>query len=154
MVVFPPSMKRLASLPTVLLLVGSAVALGSACTTHGEGGRCDHTNVSATGGYLDCDDGLTCVSGSDIHFAEGGNSSVDICCPSDRGSLPVGDICALSPISPGSDASIPDGGFDTSTSDVSTDTTTDVTTDVTTDSPVDAPTDVALTDSPTDATGQ
>jgi hypothetical protein len=144
------AMKRLASLPTVILLVGLAIALGSACTTHGEGGRCDHTNVSATGGYLDCDDGLTCVSGSDIHFAEGGNSSVDICCPSDRGSLPVGDICALSPISPGSDASIPDGGFETSTADVSTDTTT---TDVTTDSPVDAPTDVA-TDSPTDAPGQ
>lgn len=140
-------MKRRFASIYVQLAIGAllAVSLAPGCTTHGEGGRCDPNNIDVNGNFADCDTGLICTPGSELSLPEGGTSEADICCPADR-SLATTNICKGSPSSPGSDAGIPEGGFDTGT-DVTTDTTTsDVTTDtttsdVTTDSPIESSTD-------------
>ncbi len=133
-------MNRLAGLASVVMVLGLVASLANGCTTNGEGGRCDHTNV-VNGVYADCDSDLVCVQAVDIRLPEGGTSQADICCPSNR-ALAQTQICMLSPPAPGSDAGIPDGGFETgtndatmdqSTQDVTADQATDVSTDVSTD---------------------
>ena len=141
-------MKRLSfSLVSLGLAAALAATLAPGCTTHGEGGRCNPKNTTSTGGFADCDNGLVCTSGFLLALPEGGASQADICCPVDR-SQSTTDICKGSPISPGSDASIPDATTDQSTSDVTTsDVVTDVTTDVQTDSsPSDASSDAGDAD--------
>lgn len=132
------AMKRL-SFSLVSLGLGGALAmmLAPGCTTHGEGGRCDPKNLNTTNGaFADCDNGLQCTSGALLSLPEGGTVDGYICCPADR-STSTTDICKGSPISPGSDASIPDVvTTDTSTNDVTTDVTNDVTSDVQTDAPI------------------
>jgi len=125
------------------------VLYAAACTSHGEGGRCDPNNTGTDGTYLDCNSGLTCVSGLELALPDGGGHPAgDFCCPAsaqDRAALPPGDICAGNPSSPGSDASIPDGAFN----DV---TTTDATSDQSTsDVSTDAPEDTTTTDAADDA---
>ena len=95
-----------------LVFLGLALFLAAACTTQSEGQRCQIAN-----GNDDCDNGLVCVEGKLITLPGGGNSNADICCPVDR-TQAVEDICKLSPVTPGSDASIPDTG----TTDSATDT--------------------------------
>jgi hypothetical protein len=136
------AMKRL-SFSLVSLGVAAALSamLAPGCTTHGEGGRCDPKNINqTTNQFADCDNGLVCTSGALLSLPEGGTVDGYICCPQDR-STSTTDICKGSPVSPGSDASIPDVVTDTSTSDVTNDVVNDVTTDVVSDAPVDAPSD-------------
>ncbi|HEY1955004.1 MAG TPA: hypothetical protein VGH28_05315 [Polyangiaceae bacterium] len=148
-------MKRLSSWPiSAAVALALAGVLGSGgCTTHGEGGRCDPGNKSTTDGtFLDCDTGLTCVSGSELELPDGGgHPSGNFCCPVDRTGLPLGDICLLSPTSPGSDASIGDSAPDSTVNDATTDQSNDV---VTSDAPVDSPVTDAADDSATDASGE
>jgi hypothetical protein len=136
-------MNRLAGLASVAIVLGLVASLANGCTTNGEGGRCDHTNV-VNGVYADCDTGLVCVQAVDIRLPEGGTSQADICCPSDR-SLATTQICMLNPAAPGSDAGIPEGGFETGTPDVMTmdQSTTDVTEDTTSDVSSDVSTDTS-----------
>jgi hypothetical protein len=126
------SVSAVLSLGTVSAAAGLAIGLllflGPACTTHGEGGRCDPLNI-VNGQFADCDTNLTCVQAGDIQLPEGGTSQASICCPSNRSALLPGDICALSPTTPGSDASIPDGGFDTGTTDATPDQSSDAPSD-------------------------
>ena len=99
-------------------------SLVGACTTHGEGGRCDKNNVDrVTGVNLDCDPNLVCTPGSDLLLPgdSGARSQSDICCPSDRTTADPFTICALAPPTPGSDASIPDTGTDGTATDATTD---------------------------------
>lgn len=128
-----------------------AAALFAACTSHGEGGRCDPGNVPAGSNQnADCNDGLVCIPGSELALPDGGGHPTgNFCCPPDRSTLPIGDICAESPPSPGSDASIPDGALESSVPDASGDQSTS---DVVTDSPDDTATD-APDDSASDAAG-
>jgi len=134
-------MKRLPAFASVTVVLGLFAALSPACTTHGEGGRCDPTNI-VNGQFADCDNGLTCYPAQDIHLPEGGNSQAAICCPTDRTQATT-QICMLSPTAPGSDAGFPDGGFqDTGTVDSTVDQSTN-----------DAPSDVTE-DTTTDATGE
>ncbi len=94
--------------------VGFVVIVPTAsCATHGEGERCETNNNND-----DCDNGLICTPGGQITIVtEAGvnNSSADICCPPDR-SQATTDICKLNPLSPGSDASLPDTGVPDATS--------------------------------------
>lgn len=124
-------MRRFGSLASVGIVVALAASLSGACTTHGDGGRCDSRN-----GNADCDNGLVCTPAVDITLPEGGTSMADICCPQDRTTAPLGDICALNPPTPGSDASIPDTGSDVTVSD----------------SPSDSPVDQSSTDASDGAT--
>lgn len=135
--------KRLSSIYLPLGIGAAlAIALAPGCTTHGEGGRCDPANTNASGGYADCDSNLVCTPGQVLSLPEGGTVQGNICCPADR-STATTDICRGNPISPGSDAGIPE----TSTTDTGSDVTTDQTTsDVVTDSPSDV-----ATDAPADA---
>ncbi|HEX7605047.1 MAG TPA: hypothetical protein VF316_25695 [Polyangiaceae bacterium] len=94
-----------------LAFLGLALFLAAACTTQSEGQRCQFAN-----GNDDCDNGLACVEGKLITLPGGGNSNADICCPVDR-TQAVEDICKLSPVTPGSDASIPDTGTPDSAAD-------------------------------------
>ena len=135
-------MKRLSfSLVSFGLAAALATILAPGCTTHGEGGRCDPNNKNSTGGFADCEatnsnnEQLICLSGANLTLPEGGTVDGFICCPANRAKATT-DICKGSPISPGSDASIPDTSTDQQTSDVTTDVTSDVTSDVQTDAPV------------------
>jgi hypothetical protein len=94
-----------------LAFFGLALLLASACTTQSEGQRCQTAN-----GNDDCDNGLVCYKAAEIYLAGGQSSNADICCPVDR-TQAVEDICKLSPVTPGSDASIPDTGTSDSASD-------------------------------------
>jgi len=148
-------MKRLSSWPisAALALALGAVLASGGCTTHGEGGRCDPGNVPAgTNQNADCDNGLSCISGQELELPDGGGHPTGyFCCPDNRQALPIGDVCALNPTSPGSDASIPDGATESGPGDATTDqSTSDV---VTTDSPSDAPVTDAQDDGATDAAG-
>ena len=109
-----------ASLASLGVVVALAASLWGGCTTHGDGGRCDSKNGSA-----DCDNGLVCTRAQEILLPEGGVSQSDICCPQDRSTAPPGDICANNPITPGSEAGIPEGGIDATSTDASSDATTD-----------------------------
>ncbi len=150
-------MKRLSSMVWPLGIVAALTfALAPGCTTHGEGGRCDPNNVNqTTGGFADCDatnsNGvpLVCVSGTTLSLPEGGIVQGYVCCPDPaHRDQATTDICKGNPISPGSDASIPDTGTtETGTSDATSDqSTSDVvtdsqTSDVVTDSSSDGPTE-------------
>jgi len=127
-----------------LLACAVGLVVYAACTSHGEGGRCDPGNVPAGSNQnADCNDGLVCTPGSELALPDGGGHPQGyFCCPPDRSGLPITDICAGSPTSPGSDASIPDGALgDGSVTDSSSDqSTSDV---VTTDGSDDGATDAA-----------
>jgi len=135
-------MKRLSfSLVSLGLAAALSAMLAPGCTTHGEGGRCDPKNVNpSTNAFADCDGNLVCTSGTLLSLPEGGTVEGYICCPQDRSTSTTA-ICKGSPVSPGSDASIPDSTPDQSTSDVTTDVASDVTSDVATDAPSDASSD-------------
>lgn len=135
-------MKRLSfSLVSLALAAALGTTLAPGCTTHGEGGRCDPKNINQTTNLnADCDSTLQCTNGAILSLPEGGTVDGWICCPVDR-TKSTTDICKGSPVSPGSDASIPDTGSDQQTSDVVSDVTSDVTSDVETDAPSDAPSD-------------
>jgi hypothetical protein len=131
-------MKRL----SWLVACAFGAVLWAACTSHGEGGRCDPGNVPAGSNQnADCNDGLACISGTELTLPDGGGhlTGVYVCCPptvQERAALPDDDICKSSASSPGSDASIPEGGInDVNVSDVVVDQSTS---DVTTDAPADA----------------
>ncbi len=140
-------MKRLIS---AAIALGLASVLAVACTTHGSGGRCDVGNVPpGTNQNADCDNGLVCIPGSELSFPDGGKSAqgVYFCCPQDRTSLQPPDICALNPVSPGSDASIPDGATESGPGDASTDQASgDGSSDATDDVVQDDASDAASTD--------
>jgi hypothetical protein len=147
-------------LPSMVLPLGIgaalAIALAPGCTTHGEGGRCDPSNVNPAGGFADCDatnsNGvpLVCTSGAVLALPEGGTVSGYVCCPgpNDRAKATT-DICRGNPVAPGSDASIPDTGADATSDQSTSDVTSDAPGDVTTDSPSDVTTD-APSDAPVD----
>lgn len=107
---------------SVLVMVAAVIG---ACTTHGDGGRCDPANVPAgTNQNADCDNGLVCISGSELQLPDGGGSPQgNFCCPpTGRDQLPNTDICFANTNVPGDDASIPDTGTtDTGTNDATTD---------------------------------
>jgi hypothetical protein len=130
-------MKRLPSWAIFCAVLGAGGVLGASCTTHGEGGRCDPGNV-VNGAFADCDSNLTCISGQELALPDGGGHPQGyFCCPSSgRDTLPADDICRGSPVSPGSDASIPDGGLDTGT-----DAPAEAATDAAGDGPEEAATD-------------
>ena len=141
-------MKRLIS---AAIAFGVASVLAAACTTHGSGGRCDPGNVPAgTNQNADCDNGLTCIPGLELELPDGGgHPSGYFCCPpdQDRASLPLGDICALNPVAPGSDASIPDSATESGPGDASTDQASgDAATDATDDVVQSDASDAASTD--------
>jgi hypothetical protein len=127
-------MNRAAGLASILLVLGLVGSLSNACSVSGEGDRCDHTNVSSTGQYLDCASGLICYPEEQITLPEGGTSQADICCPINRAEATT-QICMLNPPAPGSEAGIPDGGFETGTNDATLDQSTQ-------DSPADTSSDV------------
>ena len=131
-------MKRLASWVIVLATTG---ALAGACTTHGAGGRCDPLNVPAGSNQnADCDNGLVCISGSELQLPDGGGSPQgNFCCPLDRQSLDPSNICYANTNVPGDDASIPDTGTtDTGSSDATQDQSSSDASDASSDSPSDA----------------
>jgi hypothetical protein len=138
-------MKRLSSI-YLPLGIGAllAAALAPGCTTHGEGGRCDPANINQTTNLnADCDSNLVCTSGTVLSLPEGGTVTGWVCCPADR-STATTDICRGNPISPGSEAGIPEAGAETGTNDATVDQSTS---DVVTDSPTsDVQTDSATTD--------
>jgi hypothetical protein len=127
--------QHLPSVASLLIAAALVAALsGESCTTHGEGGRCDHNNTTATNVAPDCDPGLICVPKEQLTLPEGGTSGADICCPMDpTARAALTDICAQAPNTPGNDGGIPDGGFEAS-------------------SPIDASTDQTVTDAPEDTT--
>ncbi len=150
-------MKRLSSMVWPLGIVAALTfALAPGCTSHGEGGRCDPNNVNQTTGALaDCDatnsNGvpLFCVAVSSLSLADSSFTQDHVCCPdAAHRNQATTDVCKGNPVSPGSDASIPDTSTpetgtndatsDQSTSDVVTDSQTS---DVVTDSPSDGPTE-------------
>lgn len=130
-----------------------ACALAPACTTHGEGGRCDHTNV-VNNQYADCDNGLVCLPGNELALPDGGGAPKgDFCCPGDpnvRAALPTSDICHGAGNAPNSDASIPDGALETGAGDATSDQSTS---DVVTDAPSEAATDAGDDGASADAAG-
>jgi len=131
------AMKRLSfSLVSLGLAAALSAMLAPGCTTHGEGGRCDPKNINpTTNQFADCDNGLVCTSGALLSLPEGGTVDGYICCPEHREQSTTA-ICKGSPVSPGSDASIPDATSDQQTADVTSDVTNDVTNDVETDAPI------------------
>ncbi len=142
-------MTRLSSIYLPLGIgVALALALAPGCTTHGEGGRCDPNNINATTNTnADCDSNLVCTPGQVLSLPEGGQVTGNVCCPADR-STATTDICRGSPVSPGSDAGIPETGGETGTTDATSDqSTSDVVTDSTTS-------DVVTDSATTDATGE
>ena len=133
-----------ASLASLGVVVALAASLwGGGCTTHGDGGRCDSRN-----GNSDCDNGLVCTHAQDILLpGEAGTvSQTDICCPQDRSTAPPGDICAFNPVTPGSEAGIPESGVDGS----ETDAASDVTSDQSTSDAADGATETDATDAASD----
>ena len=86
---------RLAFGPVAAL--GLALLLAAACTGQGEGQRCQRANNISD----DCKDGLTCIAAP--------NGNADVCCPADPRQA-TEEICKQAPVTPGSDASIPDTG--------------------------------------------
>jgi hypothetical protein len=135
-------MHRLGSLISVAIVLALVASFFGACTTHGEGGRCDSRN-----GNADCDSNLVCIPAGDIvlPLTEAGiiqHSNADICCPMDRSGLSAGDICSLNNTTPNSDASIPDTGTTDTGSDVTVDqSVSDVTSSDATNDVEDATTD-------------
>ncbi len=102
-------------LAVLSLLFPVAIVVFAACSDEGEGDRCDTRNTR--NGSDDCQQGLSCVPGSDLGSAASGYcegvTTCGVCCPEDRTQATVS-VCALGSTLPGADAAPPvtttDGG--------------------------------------------
>lgn len=134
---------------TTLLALGGLVLV--ACSSGGEGDRCQLDNDNPDKTNDDCGEGLVCTPAKDLPIDPIYRGQVrdreGRCCPTDRNRATVAE-CKQTPPAPGGDASIPaDAATDGSPS---TDGGTDAPVDATSDAPSEAATDAAV-DAPSDA---
>lgn len=109
---------RMTRLLLAFASVGLAVLLVASCAGQAEGDRCQLANNND-----DCQAGLVCTSGQSL------NRNYDVCCPP-QGVAATSDSCKVAPLSPGSDAAIPDGAIpDTGVKDTGTGDASDAASD-------------------------
>jgi hypothetical protein len=130
-----------------------------ACSSQGEGERCQIDNNKPDNSNEDCAGGLICVASKDLsnlppNFKGQPGDHEGRCCPGSGGQLDPTRAtvpeCKLTPSLSGADSSIPpdtgaaDGASDAPPADApTTDGAPDTSVDTGTDAPVDAPADAA-----------